>query len=169
MSWRLSGGWAGRRAYSEGADGPGWLVGGGQRSVRDLVALIAFAVCAQLLITSLNDVYDAARDAVTAPYLPIPSGAISRRGALVVPAVCGLALLILLAVLASIRESPSSEPARRGEDIEPNDSSKLKPPDASMASRTSSQSVTRLPHGTLLSSSIALDKRSISPENSLTD
>jgi 4-hydroxybenzoate polyprenyltransferase len=87
----------------------GWSVAASDRCA---TSSLAFAVCAQLLITSLNDVYDAARDAVTAPYLPIPSGAISRRGALVVPAVCGLALVILLAVLVSIRDHhPRNLPA----------------------------------------------------------
>ncbi|WP_162795798.1 UbiA family prenyltransferase [Nonomuraea lactucae] len=78
----------------------GWLIGGGPSSGERTLALIAFAIFAQLLITSLNDVYDAPKDAVTAPHLPIPSGAISRRQGLALPVACGVALLALLVFLA---------------------------------------------------------------------
>lgn len=60
----------------------GYLFAGGEREGVNSLALLIFAsVCFYAGGVTLNDVFDATRDALERPGRPIPSGAISRRAA----------------------------------------------------------------------------------------
>lgn len=95
--------WLGRPASMLGKAPPvlaGFLVGSPERQPVELGFITLFAVSMQLIISSLNDVYDAPRDSLTAPYLPIPSGLVTRGQAVLLPIAAGIILALTLVPLA---------------------------------------------------------------------
>jgi len=94
--------WLGRPASMFGKTPPvlaGYLVGSPDWRPLNLVLITVLAVCMQLIVSSLNDVYDAPKDGLTAPYLPIPSGLLTRRQAAVAPLAAGMVLVLTLVAL----------------------------------------------------------------------
>lgn len=95
--------WLGRPASMFGKVPPvlsGYLLGSPSWQIEDLCLVLVFALSMQLIISSLNDVYDAPRDRLTAPYLPIPAGLISRGEACIAPVAAGVVLAVVLWMLS---------------------------------------------------------------------
>jgi len=79
----------------------GWLVGraGEPTTASEAAILVGVLAAMQGAMFTINDVFDAPKDAISAPYLPIPSGLVSRNAArlqAVVLALCfGVGCLLL--------------------------------------------------------------------------
>lgn len=80
----------------------GWAVGRGAEPTALWEALLLMALLAamQTLMFVVNDLHDAAKDRITAPYLPLPRGLITPMGALLEAALLGVTFLGAAFVLA---------------------------------------------------------------------
>jgi 4-hydroxybenzoate polyprenyltransferase len=73
-----------------------WSIGTGglaTSSAGSVAILILFLASFQAAMFVVNDIYDATRDKVSAPYMPLPSGVVSRLGAMVEAGVLGAVFL----------------------------------------------------------------------------
>lgn len=79
-----------------------WVLGraGAPTAAYQAVCLVLFLVLLQVLLFVINDIHDAARDRVSAPYLPIPAGVVTHRLALGEAAVLGALFVACCGLLA---------------------------------------------------------------------
>lgn len=79
---------------------PGWLAAKSSTSTTRLVAMVVAIMAGRMAANVVNDLFDKDKDRVTAPYLPLPSGLLTVRQAILVVGVlagCMFALLFLAA------------------------------------------------------------------------
>src|SRR6478609_11420678 len=80
-----------------------WTIGWGDttNSSVKLVFLVLLLMVLQALLFVINDINDAEGDRISAPYMPIPSGAITQRGAIVEALALGAVFVISVGVISS--------------------------------------------------------------------
>jgi 4-hydroxybenzoate polyprenyltransferase len=80
-----------------------WSVGRGglaASEVPNVLLLVLFLMAFQAAMFVVNDLYDAHRDKISAPYMPIPSGVVSRRAAIAEAALLGTTFVGCIFALA---------------------------------------------------------------------
>jgi 4-hydroxybenzoate polyprenyltransferase len=80
-----------------------WSIGRGRLQAADLgdFALLLLALMIlQAAMFVLNDIFDAHNDSITAPFMPIPSGLVSRRAATGMAFALGVTMVALILVVA---------------------------------------------------------------------
>lgn len=80
---------------------PGWLAAESSTSTTRLVAMVAATMASRMAANVVNDLFDKDKDRVTAPWLPLPSGLLTVRQAMLVVGVLVGCMLVLLFVAAA--------------------------------------------------------------------